>query len=68
MFPQRAGKAYATNRYRSAHELYSEAICIDLEDYYTNATLYANRAAALMNLARNKDALRDCEQARGPLI
>ncbi|CAM9225655.1 unnamed protein product, partial [Laminaria digitata] len=60
---ERAGRAYTANRYRTAHELYSEAICVDLEDYYTNALLYANRAAALMNLARNKDALRDCEEA-----
>ena len=57
---QRAGRAYATNRYRLAHELYSEAICVDLQDYHTNALLFANRAAALMNLGRNKDALKDC--------
>ncbi|CAN0408355.1 unnamed protein product, partial [Ectocarpus fasciculatus] len=60
---ERAGKAYATNRYRLAHELYSEAICVDPHDYYTNALLFANRAAALMNLARNKDALKDCIEA-----
>lgn len=64
-FRQRAGRAYTANRYRAAHDLYSEAICVDLEDYYTNALLYANRAAALMNLARNKDALRDCEAVSG---
>ncbi|CBJ33903.1 Heat shock protein 40 like protein [Ectocarpus siliculosus] len=60
---ERAGKAYASNRYRLAHELYSEAICVDPQDYYTNALLFANRAAALMNLARNKDALKDCIEA-----
>lgn len=59
-FSQRAGRAYATNRYRLAHELYSEAICVDLQDYHTNALLFANRAAALMNMGRNKDALKDC--------
>lgn len=60
---ERAGKAYSTNRYRSAHELYTEAIQVDPEDYHTNALLYANRAAALMNLARNRDALKDCQEA-----
>ncbi|CAM9873392.1 unnamed protein product, partial [Hapterophycus canaliculatus] len=60
---ERAGKAYAANRYRVAHSLYSEAICVDLHDYHTNALLFANRAAALMNMGRNKDALKDCEEA-----
>lgn len=60
---QRAGKAYAANRYSVAYSLYSEAICVDLHDYHTNALLFANRAAALMNMGRNKDALKDCEEA-----
>eukprot|EP00752_Nemacystus_decipiens_P016245 g14525.t1 len=60
---ERAGRAYATNRYRLAHELYSEAICVDMQDYHTNALLFANRAAALMNMGRNKDALKDCVEA-----
>lgn len=52
-----------SQRYESAHELYSEAIGMaDAEDAETKACLLANRAAALMNLGRDTNAIRDCEK------
>lgn len=61
---QRAGEAYAKQQYDRACDLYAEALAVDPEDYYTKAVLYANRAAALMNRGRNKEALRDCQAVR----
>ncbi|CAM9552746.1 unnamed protein product, partial [Ascophyllum nodosum] len=43
--------------------LLTEALAIDEEDVHTNAFLHAKRAAALVNLGKNKDALKDCAQA-----
>ena len=62
---QRAGEAYAAGRYRSAVDLFTEAIGVDEEEVHTSALLHAKRAAALMNLGKNKDALKDCAQASG---
>lgn len=63
---QCADQAYKAGSYERAHELYSEAIgMVDGQDTdETKACLFANRAAALTNLGRNADALRDCEQVR----
>ncbi|CAM9641390.1 unnamed protein product [Ascophyllum nodosum] len=59
----RADQAYAAGRYRSAVDLFTEAIGVDEEGVHANALFYAYRAAALTNLGENKDALKDCEQA-----
>lgn len=65
-FQQCANQAYEAGSYERAHELYSEAIgMVDGQDTdETKAHLFANRAAALMNLERNADAVRDCQQVR----
>ncbi|CAN0112936.1 unnamed protein product, partial [Ascophyllum nodosum] len=54
---QRAGEAYAAGRYRSAVDFLTEALAIGDEGVHTNAFLHAKRAAALMHLGKNKDAL-----------
>lgn len=45
--------------------LYSQAIRMaDQQDIEKRACLFANRAAALMNLGRDADAVRDCKEVR----
>eukprot|EP00752_Nemacystus_decipiens_P013375 g11841.t1 len=59
-----ADQAYTRQSYELAHELYSEAIGMAVrEDADIKARLFANRAAALMNLGENTKAIRDCEEA-----
>ncbi|KAF6748419.1 hypothetical protein DFP72DRAFT_575902 [Ephemerocybe angulata] len=50
---------YAKGEYDSAHRLYSEA----LEKNPNNAVYYANRAAALLGLKKNFEAVYDCRKA-----
>lgn len=62
-FHQSADEAYNSGLYGRAYGLYSEAMSmVGQQDTETMARLFANRAATLMNLERNADALRDCEQ------
>jgi len=55
--------------YDRAHVLYSEALGMaDWQDAETRACLLANRAAALMGMARNADAIQDCEEVHHPSL
>ncbi len=55
--------------YDRARELYSEALGMaDWRDKETMACLLANRAAALMGMARNAEAVRDCKEVRCPSL
>ena len=65
---QVADQAYTSNYFDKAFVLYSEAIDIDPEDNPTNAVLFANRAAVLMNLGRDQEALQDCNEASVPVF
>lgn len=66
---QCADQAYLSRFYERAYELYSEAVrTVHEQDTETKAALLANRAAALTNLKRNEDAVRDCEQVRCSLL
>eukprot|EP00752_Nemacystus_decipiens_P001569 g1530.t2 len=58
-----ADHAYNSNSFHDAFDVYSEAIRIDPQDYPSNAVLFANRAAVLMALGRDQEALQDCEEA-----
>lgn len=59
---QLADEAYALSRFDEAFDLYSEALRSDPEDYSATAILFANRAAVLMNMGRDQQALQDCHE------
>lgn len=59
---QRADKAYEELRFWDAVQGYTDALRIDPGDVFTNALLYANRAAAYANLLLYAEALGDCDR------
>jgi len=54
--------AFGTGNYEQAIADYTDALAID-KDVTLNSQLFANRAAALMKLQKNKEALSDLNQA-----
>jgi tetratricopeptide (TPR) repeat protein len=55
--------AYDKGTYQAAVDIYTTALSIDPEHSMYNAPLYGNRAAALLKLDKNKEALSDCSKA-----
>jgi DnaJ family protein C protein 7 len=57
---QRGNAAYQAKQYREAHEAYSEALALNVEEPALNAVLLCNRAAALHACGQHLEAIADC--------
>ena len=57
-----ANAAFTANQYEDAVALYSACLSLDPSNNSYNATIYNNRAAALIKLSRWTEALSDCDR------
>ncbi|XP_013775928.1 dnaJ homolog subfamily C member 7-like [Limulus polyphemus] len=54
---------FKEGNYQEAHNIYTEALSIDLSNISTNAKLYFNRATVCAKMARINEAIEDCSKA-----
>lgn len=57
---QRGNAAFQAQQYRQAHDAYSEALALNIQEPTLNAVLLCNRAAALHACGQYLDAIADC--------
>ena len=57
---QRGNRHYQSQQYKDAHQSYSEALALNVEDPTFNAVLLCNRAAALHSMGQYLEAIADC--------
>ncbi|RWS24712.1 dnaJ subfamily C member 7-like protein, partial [Leptotrombidium deliense] len=60
---EEGNKAYSSNNYEEAFNIYSFALNIDPNNILTNAKLYFNRSMALTKMKKLKEAVDDCTNA-----